>query len=509
MKLNFTFNHPNLNMMRPFLLVQLLLTICGSSLMSQPYSTIANQKPRFYTGIPRGQSMFGASSQIKVMFMDSVLTQGGESRYFSFRSLNDSANNPVACITPEGRNWYGSEVIRKANGDEVYFNQSGDSIVFRTAAPVGSSWQAYSYDNMSEWIEASVTGVQWQAIPGGFDSVKTITLLRRNLSGNIIPDSINYKEVKIARDSGLIRFFHVYHFPMEYIPQQRVAYTSIPLRSALFDFQQGDRFQYMHSTFFVFGPNPPPTFEEKLVLMRNDFPSGDSVQYNFQSKLMLLTLNPFPTPHLDTSIQILTPVWITYTNLSAPQWQGWPEQSFYQNNEVLAYAMDTLTCSAQVQVSLTEGYYALDPLDSCYRLPFEPVPHIKKYAGGLGQTYRQLDALSIGGTRETTELIWYEKSGQTCGTPISFTGLEDPKLPGEFRLFPVPVHEALNIEMLQQPLFEGEWRILDTVGKVLMENKAPKTSLKHTLDVSALQPGAYILQYTCEGGGQNLRFVKQ
>ncbi len=132
-------------------------------------------------------------------------------------------------------------------------------------------------------------------------------------------------------------------------------------------------------------------------------------------------------------------------------------------------------------------------------------PDIKlqeNFAKGLGLTYSNYYyyswsfSLKGGGDDEReriTDLIYYKKGTNTCGTldTLVFLNTQDQYQTLPLQLYPNPVNETLNLQTDEQSYAKLHVRIINDLGK--MEKKLTLKP-KEQIDVSDLSPGLYLLQ---------------
>jgi hypothetical protein len=279
----------------------------------------------------------------------------------------------------------------------------------------------------------------------------------------------------------------------------------MPNRYDAFNFDIGDKFQYMISSYTVFGPNMPPVVQEMNILSKQYMGSSDSVEYIAEIKTMIFTFNPFPQPHLDTTLTIVNDT-IVYSNLHQNFWTGWPMQTLYLPNEVSCYVLDTGYCAGTGVIGLSTGIFSYNMFQSCYMTPFEPVIITRQFAAGLGEVFYQDDALSIGGSRVTKDLVWFQKSSGQCGTQNTFTGIDELRNAFSYDLRPNPAHDLL---VLSYPGIEKAEQIVisDISGKQLL-GFTPASNSESRIDISTLAAGNYLCTIITSKGRSTKVFVK-
>ncbi|MBP7167614.1 MAG: T9SS type A sorting domain-containing protein [Bacteroidia bacterium] len=482
----------------------LLIVQAFTSKAQTPYSTLRLNTPSFFTGQTQLASPFTPFSPVNVLAFDSIHLVGNDTVYIGFYTPADSTQMPVTCMDDAGQSWFGSAAVKKSSQLEVYVNDNLDSVYFEPTATLGKTFRMFDYPN-GDYLEATVISIQPFNLLGAADSLKSLTLAHKDQFGVLVADPINTDTISVARDSGWINFFELYNFPYVLEPKTRVPAINMPDRFEAYNFDIGDRFQYMISNYTVFGPTTPPSIQEVNILAKQYFGATDSVEYIAEFKTMSFTFNPIPQPHLDTTLIITTDT-IVYTDLHQQFWSGWPMQSLYLNNEVSCFVLDTGYCTGTGIIGLSTGIFNYDFAQSCYMTPFEPVIITRRFAEGLGEVFYENDALSIGGSRITKELIWYQKEDFQCGNQNTFTGIDELRNAFPFELRPNPAHEQLilthsGIEKAEQIV------IGDISGKKIL-GFTPDSNSESRVDISALAPGNYLCTIITSAGRSTRVFVK-
>ncbi|MBL7923989.1 MAG: T9SS type A sorting domain-containing protein [Bacteroidia bacterium] len=429
----------------------------------QAYSGLFLQQAQYFYAGQNSISPFITYSPVQVLHFDALLPSPAKVKYQGFRSPNDTVLTPTACMWSDGESWFSSEALLMQNGREVYFNAAHDSIFVEPGAITGKTWRMYNYLN-GDYVEAKVTALFPFPLFSALDSVKVISLERKDNAANMVLDPVNTIQLRVSRDSGWVSFVDCRHFPSQLIPMERIPWFNLPLRSEIFDFQPGDIFQYEQVTTNFMSQPLQPLLEEIQVLSRQDFMPGDSVEYTCLKQTMEIVFNTSPTPHFDT-LRGSTLISETFHNLSSPLWQGWPGQSLYTGNEVSSYTLDTGSCQHRKEVSLSTGYFLYDTSASCYRIPFESQVNTETYSVGRGLTLKSANAFSMGGAHIRKKQVWYRKGTETCGDPIVFTGISNEEAIRPLRIFPNPAQESLFIEFPATPGHRAMITLTDVLGR--------------------------------------------
>lgn len=124
----------------------------------------------------------------------------------------DDNLNPYDGYCYVGPSWLGSKVILKLNGDNIFFNYYGDSILIKTRAGLHEKWKLWSGDDGS-YIEAEITGILLESFLEIQDSVKSIIIIQYASDGSIINDFGGSFQFKLSKSYGLISVYNFRDFP--------------------------------------------------------------------------------------------------------------------------------------------------------------------------------------------------------------------------------------------------------------------------------------------------------
>lgn len=486
-------------------IIALLLVFSGVRSQS-PFGTLFLKTPQFFHAGQITVSPYNEYSPVQVLYFDTIISSGIKSDYRGFHSPNDTFPLPTKAIAENGYSWFGSNGYLKQSGREVYFNHDRDSIFIETTTPLGKSWRLFNFNN-GDYIEARVTAMNAVSLLGITDTLKTISLERKDNGGNMLFDPVNFIQLGILRDSGWINFVDAYHFPDVLISLQRIPYFDIPVRAQIFDFQPGDIFQNKYITTNFLSQSLPPDYEEIEILSRVDFPSGDSVQYTSFIQRMHVVFNTSPTPHFDTIYSSMLEA-STYKDLSKRIFPGWPSESIYLAGEVSAYILDTGACHQRPEIGMTRGNFMLDSLCSCYKIPFETVVISERFAVGRGCIAQSSNAFSSGGPLMKMQQISYQKGIETCGDALVFTAIEERTLPESITVYPNPVAGTCRIRHNLNFSDELTLRIVNMMGTILYQESGIKSNVV-SIDLAGFETGIYLVQL---GNGKSIvsgRLIKQ
>ncbi len=236
-----------------------------------------------------------------------------------YTTVNPGTNNDTSFIT--FNHWrikfnnYGFEgdrspiflknILKEQSGRFTFteIDYSGDTVervIINTLASLNDSWIFYQRNMLDgSRVDATVTEITTDTVLGYIDSVKVMTLQRKDNSGNPIEDPINGKQVILGKDLGLVRTFDFYYM-LDDRKQYNLAGKSDPYigihemtGKEIFDFQPGDVFQYTGHAWTVYAMPPHEydyTYQESREILQKDS-NNSSYQYRIL-KSVKATGNP-------------------------------------------------------------------------------------------------------------------------------------------------------------------------------------------------------------------------
>jgi hypothetical protein len=487
----------NFNQRHSLLLIFLLFTSYSQLLKAQNYAAIKVVDE--YTFLD------SINMNIISIHIDSLSSSGSEVQYYNFRQLRPT---DYGCYVLGG-SWLGDEVIEEANGTFIFmvypFSPPDSSNTYRilTRAATGHPWTFYSYHNNTDRIEAVVSSVEWRSFIGLSDSVKVITLTRKNASGQVIADPINTQQILLSKNYGLIRlpkFDETLDFQQFYVLSGKsgpeTGITNLTTMK-IYDFQPGDEFHTVeHTEGFASSSGSYTQSSILKIFERTEYPLIQSVGYaadRCESSYYWASDTSYSYSYAHDTIHLqcgsstsfldsepLAPVYL------APYWTVYTFMGFLNDPSI----------------PITDvPYKAYNSLDAWTNVGdcFQPVmidncnfDYI--YFKGLGGPY--YDCHDLGYGHSYKHLNYYKKGNVVWGNPLNCdslfeVGMNEPSCISEIKLYPNPTHGFLNIEIpgidgIDQPRLE----ILDLSGRIV-EASVIKMS-NERVDLLDLTPGIYL-----------------
>lgn len=144
------------------------------------------------------------------MRMDSVGVEGSDSVLINYLTVRTyDYGYQIEAFVPS---WLGEKTIIRPNGENLFFNAEGDTILLKTQAQINESWNLFNVDSIS-YLEGTITDVSSNVILDSVVEVKTITLLLIDSNDNILPHLVNGAVFVISNTLGIITCPDLYDFP--------------------------------------------------------------------------------------------------------------------------------------------------------------------------------------------------------------------------------------------------------------------------------------------------------
>ncbi len=219
------------------------------------------------------------SMDIIAIRIDSTKTIGNNTYYYNFKQIRPT---DYSCYIINGASWLGDEVVEKPDGTFVFtiypFSPGDSAQTYRilTLAGLNQAWNFYNYHFINHHIEANVSGIIFKQFLGLTDSVKVITLTRKDASGQTIVDPINSQQIFLSKNYGLIRspkFDDFLYFQSFYdLAGKTNPETGITNVTTLkiYDFEVGDEFHTVYYDRYFSIPYPETTISTILKVIKQN-----------------------------------------------------------------------------------------------------------------------------------------------------------------------------------------------------------------------------------------------
>ena len=187
--------------MKKRFVLSFLVIIIAQNLWAQNYQSFRSDRTYLYNNYLTQSIRFDS---VQVSEQDSVL--------YAFKNI--PANYYLVdfrCYSLHA--FIGDSVLIKNNGENIFFNQQGDSIVIRTNAHLNETWNFFS--DTIYTVNATVSNIDTMHFGSIIDSVKTIQLNVFDSTGSSITLNLYSNEIKLSKNFGLINFPTFLAYPHE------------------------------------------------------------------------------------------------------------------------------------------------------------------------------------------------------------------------------------------------------------------------------------------------------
>lgn len=483
--------------------------------------TVFSLAQDYQTIISNQQNYFAVSnkSQILATRTDSVLMQGQDSVFYSFKTFrpNDSfgTNNCDYIISYP---WYGAKVVIKPNGENQFFNRSLDTIHIQTQAILNDTFLVYTYPSGHE-IKGAVISHDTSTVLGVLDSIKTVQLFSNDTV-------FTYQDSLLAfgKNAGFTKVLPFYSFPQEYFNTNYHSHslalvgteyprTGITKRTVgeIYDLEIGDVIQTYRNTIHWQGPYSENQ-KDKYVVTNKNIWGTDSVQLvydkswihviNYNSQTQYSSNNTTSSSkgfNLDEYLNPYLPEEFIIDSSNG-------NIQFYQVNLKATYC-DRITESIQPIIVMFETDSLGNTLynSGCYfHIGFGvtfPMPN--EYVEAAGGPY-QLNGLTYWngfGQTHFGGISYMSNSIETCGTEW-FLGQSSEELSG-ISIYPNPANSAFNIALENNESLLLE---LYNISGQLVYTTTLSSSLT-VIDIADLRSGVYLIKLIGEESGFQQKLI--
>ncbi len=455
------------------------------------FSTIVAQAQQWscYTGSDTLYYINWGGEYRGLMATDSTV-QPGVVKYKIYRTTTiDPTCN--ASANGETRNsktpiWAGVEVHKYDNGDNVFFNNLGESITINTLAEVGDVWPCYTDANAFR-IYGTVISKDTATLFGNvIDSVKTIRLLAPNYTTVDVMqwDSV---EILLSANFGLINAPIFHFFPKE----NRLITRTIrkPLTYGdMYSYEVGDYFQIQE----IFSFTQTDTKYRFFKVLNKAFSNGgNSVTFTMHREFQWNTNG-------NNSVVFTDTVDLTYHNLKGFVGSGVPQSMYlgYVSVDIAGDSSPSLFGRRRLELENHREFRVTS--DSCMnRYLFDdgfPPPISYECLGELLPW-----ASSISGNISQS-VTFYSLCGASGGNKVVLQPTPpigvDELSQASILTYPNP---TADLVMIVNPTNSSlKVTVLDLQGQALQSLQLQPQS-QNQMDLSTYPMGVYLLQFHNEG----------
>jgi len=492
------------------IIILLIALICTKTISAQNYEAIKSDAEYFFK--------HSINQDILAIRIDTVIHNGDDIIFGNFKQIRPT---DYGCFNIKGSSWLGDPVKEMPDGTFVFgvyeegTLDSSDTYRILTLSKINVPWIFYSFHYSSEYIVAQVTEIKQMTFIGITDSVKVISLTRKNALGEIVPNPLNAQKILLSKNYGLIRLpkFDDFRSREPNSPFYEIAGKTKPetgitnLKTMqIYDFQPGDEFHIVHTEkYFYSSPYPDEIISTiSKILEKINYPTNDSVSYKIErcelrSYRMSDKVNTF-SYSTKTDIQ-------TFSSAANPELETEPlepVQSPRYGNSVTSSGMgvfnDSKLAFNKIPYKVITPYNMFQELSyNCFQqlLIDDFFFRVNYYFKGLGGPYTYFNG---SGWDENSDILKYYKKGSTTwGTPLSCdsmmqVGLPEHTIYEQLKLYPIPTEGVVNVSVPNIILFPCRLELFDISGRI-----SGSFTLNHAIqsfDLANLPAGIYLYKLT-------------
>jgi hypothetical protein len=425
-------------------------------------------------------------------------------------------------FTQLGASWMGKAMLEKSDGNNIFLNFNGDTIVINTLAGLNESWSVYHWGDTAK-LDATVTEISTETVLGVSQFVKTISFQAYDSSGVEIAHPLNAVEWKLSQFEGFTQVHSLYWFPNFPDPETLEAYQC--------DYWGFSGQEHFSNSLIQLTSQKPPTEGEMY-----DFEVGDEFQFretetSWNPHLRYFRCVAIDKSYIGNSLSITFSRETIYTNTETVALDTFvitsaDTSNIFPNNKLPGQAVgsNNLNISALVDTPHLGSYYFANGdeiLDSLYSkcefraVRLESPQNLFSFSSACANYSSQSDGTygpvyffagipisashegGLGGNWETVP-IYVNTSTCQFGSRM-YVGLDEPKRQ-TIAIHPNPTTSLLRFESKTQTNFS----ISDLMGRTIQSGIARIG--QNEITVSTLPDGVYFLRL--ESANAVARFVK-
>jgi hypothetical protein len=459
-----------------------------------------------------GEYFFLDSAQLNIIAIriDSTKNIGDDIQYYNFKQIRQTDSG---CYTLAGVSWLGDEVIEKPDGTfefvKLPYDLSDSIHTFRiqTRSILNQPWVLYRFHTTTDYIEAKLTEIKWMSFLNLTDSVRVISLVRKNTAGQVIDDPANYQKLLISKNYGLIKlikfddlpYYSLYSF-YDLVGKTNPETGITNLKTLqIYDFEPGDEFHTEYYSRAYIPPYPVNSITTiNRVLERINYPTDDSISYlieQCQSNCISEYESTICTHRFDT-------ITLTYSPLKTPEFEteplesipyvsttGWATNTFMG----LMYADTQLPIFGTPMKYIRSSFWFTGD-NGCYsQIIFDGGHDGEYYFKGLGGPYYTNTDVGWG---PKNLLVYYRKSTTTWGTPLDCDSLLQLNTPEyaknqKLNIYPNPTTSQITVSAPAQVAYPCQLEVIDIAGRTVLELTMDKPTM--AFDLGNIKAGVYTL----------------
>ncbi len=443
-------------------------------------------------------------SQIKETRIDSSSFSGTDTLYFPFRTWRDtlsdfSVSQGIDTGILYGPSWMGERIKESiTSGMTVFYNETGDSMIFDRQATAGQSWVIMQLDTSGR-IEASVDSVSFDTLlAGSSDSIKYIHLnVYDTMNVQISSHPANNFNIRLSRFGGWPLIFSIREFPQEVIPLTMIEDPGNPTEFDIYNFDIGDEFEYFSNY-----NNSVSTYSYIKILDKYFNSTSDSVNYMRYTIVNSGSASGFYASSDTDTISYPARMNLFYSNV--PEQTSTPLHGHGTYFNCYTISKNPVFYNNRTVFRETDGYCFIDTSSSTIGfIHFEAELYTSNFSAGLGMVYNSSDQSSMF-NHWYTELKWYRKGLETWGTFNNLiTALDQINGSEEIKLFPNPAGNFIIISMPEN--YFSTVNVFSMDGSYIKSEAMSGSSFK--LSLEDIPPGMLLLSLEGKTGAVKKRIV--
>jgi hypothetical protein len=434
--------------------------------------------------------------------IDSTSLLNDELQYFNFKQIRPVLESD--CFTPFGTSWLGDPVTELSDGTFLFRNVDSNTgelkgtITIRSKASLFEKWNLYLYPQSSDRVEAEITSIQVMSFLGLSDTVKVISLTRKDAQGMVVQDPVNDKEIHLSKNYGLIQLPKFDEFPA--YPEMYtlcgktnpVAGNVNPGIRDVYDFNPGDEIHthYLDSPFW--GLEGTSEYRIKRYLQKTISPDNLWVAYATENCFVKIQLTGFQQ-YSYTSGHYTAEDTVFFNSTLGMELSREPMETIINDWMYTSLGSNQFARSSKL-INYANPYHAPGAGSECWGMIAVDGICDPYYISGLGGPYYNCPSLIWENTL-INEIVYYKKGTETWGIPLDCDSLlnvgvaELVKSPS-VQLFPNPSGGLLTCVLPAETRIPLLLDIYDISGRNVLEFIL--SELTTQLDISILTPGAYL-----------------
>lgn len=465
-------------MKKIFILFALMIVFIGS--YSQNYQSINPNKAITFSD---------QQGMISVLTIDSTKTDT-ELMLYPHRTIGSIGTN---CLSLDAPSWVGKEIIIRPDGENIYFNKEGDSIIIKTQASLHDKWTIWQSLSGAK-ADAEVTEISKNLIIDQMDSTKTIRIKIYNSYGQL-SDSVFLSLSQNFGWTSVINFNLFPNLPNDLIFSQidenmTIVGVSDPQTGIqnltwfeVFDFQPGDVVHTLSLTTEQLGLSLYSTKKNEVIstyLSRENY--ADSLVY------MVARIYRTTNTQQGKTEQTITSDTIKSTITANPGFDLLPgdpffhgyetatiNSQFYRNNQTLKYP-----CCASIHYNSDRSCW--QPVIDGYSESY--------FIKGLGGPYSDYSEFS---NSQKNKVVFYKKGKAIWGTPFEFLAIDNQittKTKVFFNSFLKRIEIITDAGQIATPI---HLRLYTLSGQVVLTSHS-QISGSRIIETPGINPGPYLYQ---------------